>query len=45
MKYEAPICDLIKINNLDIIRTSGADEGSDETDSPMIPMPGGLTLG
>ena len=31
MKYEAPICELIKINNLDIIRTSGASDDGDDT--------------
>ena len=41
MKYEAPICDLIKLNNLDVIRTSGAGEGNDETDSPLW---GGVTI-
>ena len=36
MKYEAPICDFIKLNNLDLIRTSGATEDGDESDSPWM---------
>ena len=41
MKYEAPICELVKIDDLDIIRTSGAeDEG---TDTPIIDL--GISIG
>ena len=41
MKYEAPICELVKIDELDIIRTSGADD--EGTDTPFIDI--GSSLG
>lgn len=41
MKYEAPICELVKIDDLDIIRTSGAED--DGTDTPFIDL--GVTIG
>ena len=37
MKYEAPNCDVIKIDNVDIIRTSGfSDNDSGTGDVPPI---------
>lgn len=36
MKYEAPICELVKLNNLDIICTSGADD--EGTDTPFVDL-------
>ncbi len=36
MKYEAPMCELVKIDNLDIIRTSGAEDAG--TDTPFIDL-------
>ena len=36
MKYEAPICELLKITSVDIIRTSGADDDNDENESPFV---------
>ena len=41
MKYEAPICELVKIDELDIIRTSGADD--EGTDTPFIDI--GISVG
>ena len=41
MKYEAPICELFEVDNVDVIRTSGGeDEG---TDTPFIDV--GISLG
>jgi hypothetical protein len=37
MKYEAPICEVLKIESVDIIRTSGPDE-TPGGDTPMMPM-------
>lgn len=37
MKYEAPICEVLKINSVDIIRTSGPDD-TEGGDTPMLPM-------
>ena len=34
MKYEAPVCEIEKIDGIDIISTSGAE--SDGTDTPFI---------
>ena len=34
MKYEAPICELVKIEVVDIIRTSGGI--NDGTDTPFV---------
>lgn len=42
MKYEAPICELVKIDELDIIRTSGAAD-DDGTDTPFIDI--GVSVG
>ena len=41
MKYEAPICELVRIDDIDIIRTSGADEAGSET--PFIEV--GISIG
>jgi hypothetical protein len=37
MKYEAPICEILRINNIDIIRTSGPDD-TETGDTPMMPI-------
>ena len=34
MKYEAPICEIVKIDNVDIITTSPGDTG----DGPFVPV-------
>jgi len=41
MKYEAPICELVRIDDIDIIRTSGADDEGSET--PFIEV--GISIG
>lgn len=41
MKYEAPLCELVKINDLDIIRTS--PDNDDGTDTPFVDV--GISIG
>ena len=37
MKYETPICELVKISAIDIISTSGADDNDQNNDdAPLI---------
>ena len=41
MKYEAPICEVVRIDSVDIIRTSGPDD-TPAGDTPMTPVIGDL---
>ncbi len=37
MKYEAPICEIVRIDTVDIIRTSGPDDTA-AGDTPFAPV-------